>query len=116
MLSRIPVLPIAQSILDKYKGGKVLLPLQDNADVNRNLKDIAVLCGIDKRICFHASRHTFATTVTLANDIPLEVVSQMMGHTNTRMTCHYAKVVDRSISRQMDSLISRYETASCSLG
>ena len=116
VLSRIPVLPIAQSILDKYKGGKVLLPLQDNADVNRNLKDIAVLCGIDKRICFHTSRHTFATTVTLANDIPLEVVSQMMGHTNTRMTCHYAKVVDRSISRQMDSLISRYETASCSLG
>lgn len=116
VLSRIPVLPIAQSILDKYKGGNVLLPLQDNADVNRNLKDIAVLCGIDKRICFHASRHTFATTVTLANDIPLEVVSQMMGHTNTRMTCHYAKVVDRSISRQMDSLISRYETASCSLG
>ena len=111
VLSRIPVLPIAQSILDKYKGGKVLLPLQDNADVNRNLKDIAVLCGIDKRICFHASRHTFATTVTLANDIPLEVVSQMMGHTNTRMTCHFAKVVDRSISRQRDSLISRYETA-----
>ena len=116
VLSRIPVLPIAQSILDKYSGGKVLLPMPDNADVNRYLKDIAVLCGIDKRVCFHTSRHTFATTVTLANDIPLEVVSQMMGHTNTRMTCHYAKVVDRSISRQMDSLISRYETASCSLG
>jgi integrase len=116
VLSRIPLLPIAQSILDKYSGGRVLLPLQHSADVNRNLKDIAVLCGIDKRICFHASRHTFATTVTLANDIPLEVVSQMMGHTNTRMTGHYAKVVDRSISRQMDSLISRYETASCSLG
>ena len=116
VLSRIPVLPIAQSILDKYSGGKVLLPMPDNADVNRYLKDIAVLCGIDKRVCFHTSRHTFATTVTLANDIPLEIVSQMMGHTNTRMTCHYAKVVDRSISRQMDSLISRYETASCSLG
>ena len=94
----------------------MLLPLQDNADVNRYLKDIAVLCGIDKRICFHASSHTFATTVTLANDIPKEVVSQMMGHTNTRMTSLYAKVVDRSISRQMDSLISRYETASCCLG
>ena len=116
VLSRIPVLPIAQSILDKYSGGKVLLPMPDNADVNRYLKDIAVLCGIDKRVCFHTSRHTFATTVTLAHDIPLEIVSQMMGHTNTRMTCHYAKVVDRSISRQMDSLISRYETASCSLG
>ena len=115
VLSRIPVLPIAQSILNKYSGGKVLLPLQHSADVNRNLKDIAVLCGIDKRICFHTSRHTFATTVTLANDIPLEVVSQMMGHTNTRMTSHYAKVIDSSISRQMDSLIERFEKASCNL-
>ena len=115
VLSRIPVLPIAQSILNKYSGGKVLLPLQHSADVNRNLKDIAVLCGIDKRVCFHTSRHTFATTVTLANDIPLEVVSQMMGHTNTRMTSHYAKVIDSSISRQMDSLIERFEKASCNL-
>ena len=115
VLSRIPVLPIAQSILNKYSGGKVLLPLQHSADVNRNLKDIAVLCGIDKRVCFHTSRHTFATTVTLANDIPLEVVSQMMGHTNTRMTSHYAKVIDSSISKQMDSLIERFEKASCNL-
>ena len=115
VLSRIPVLPIAQSILDKYSGGKVLLPMPDNADVNRYLKDIAVLCGIDKRVCFHTSRHTFATTVTLAHDIPLEIVSQMMGHTNTRMTSHYAKVIDRSIGNQMDTLVSRYKTASCSM-
>jgi integrase len=115
VLSRIPLLPIAQSILDKYSGGRVLLPLQHSADVNRNLKDIAVLCGIDKRVCFHTSRHTFATTVTLANDVPLEVVSQMMGHTNTRMTCHYAKVMDKSIGRQMDSLIKHYEKVSLSL-
>jgi integrase len=115
VLSRIPVLPIAQSILNKYSGGKVLLPLQHSADVNRNLKDIAVLCGIDKRVCFHTSRHTFATTVTLANDIPLEVVSQMMGHTNTRMTSHYAKVIDSSISKLMDSLIERFEKASRNL-
>lgn len=115
VLSRIPVLPIAQSILDKYSGGKVLLPMPDNADVNRYLKDIAVLCGIDKRVCFHTSRHTFATTVTLANDIPLEIVSQMMGHTNTRMTCHYAKVIDRSIGSHMDTLVSMYNRASCSM-
>lgn len=115
VLSRIPVLPIAQSILDKYSGGKVLLPMPDNADVNRYLKDIAVLCGIDKRVCFHTSRHTFATTVTLAHDIPLEIVSQMMGHTNTRMTSHYAKVIDRSIGNQMDTLVSRYKTVSCSM-
>ena len=115
VLSRIPVLPIAQSILDKYSGGKVLLPMPDNADVNRYLKDIAVLCGIDKRVCFHTSRHTFATTVTLAHDIPLEIVSQMMGHTNTRMTSHYAKVIDRSIGNQMDTLVSMYNRASCSM-
>ena len=108
VLSRIPLLPIAQSILDKYSGGKVLLPIQDAADVNRNLKDIATLCGIDKKICFHTSRHTFATTVTLSNDISIEVVSKMLGHTNTRMTSHYAKVVDKCISHQMDGIVDRY--------
>ena len=112
VLSRIPVLPMAQSILDKYSGGKVLLPLQDCTDVNRNIKGITKLCGIDKRVTFHTSRHTFATTVTLANDVPLEIVSQMMGHTNTRMTSHYAKVIDKSIGCQMDTLVDRFVAAS----
>ena len=66
-------------------------------------------------LAFHTSRHTFATTVTLAHDIPLEIVSQMMGHTNTRMTSHYAKVIDRSIGNQMDTLVSMYNRASCSM-
>ena len=108
VMSRIPLLPVAQGILDKYSGGKVLLPIQDSGEVNKNLKDIAVLCGIDKRICFHTSRHTFATTVTLSNDISIEVVSKMMGHTNTRMTSHYAKVLDKCISYQMDALADRF--------
>lgn len=81
VLSRIPLLPIAKLILDKYKGGEKLLPIQDPADINKYLKDIAILCGINKRICFHTSRHTFASTVTLANNISLEVVSKMLGHT-----------------------------------
>ena len=109
VLSRIPLLPFAQSILDKYSGGKVMFPLPSCSDINKSLKDIAVLCGIDKKVCFHTSRHTFATTVTLANDISLEVVSQMMGHTNTRMTSHYAKVIDKSISKQMNSIVDKYE-------
>ena len=104
VLSRIPLLPIAKLILDKYKGGEKLLPIQDPADINKYLKDIAILCGINKRICFHTSRHTFASTVTLANNISLEVVSKMLGHTNTRMTAHYAKLVDESIAKQMDQL------------
>ncbi len=108
ILSRIPLLPIAKMILDKYKGGAKLLPIQDAADVNKYLKDIAILCGIDKRITFHQARHTFATTVTLSNNISLEVVSKMMGHTNTRMTTHYAKLIDRCIGEQMDKIIDNY--------
>lgn len=104
VLARIPLLPMAKLILEKYKGGKQLLPIQDAADVNKYLKDIAILCKIDKRITFHSSRHTFASTVTLANNISLEVVSKMLGHTNTRMTNHYAKLVDKCIGEQMDTL------------
>lgn len=108
VLSRIPLLPIAKLILDKYKGGDRLLPIQDPADINKYLKDIAILCGINKRICFHTSRHTFASTVTLANNISLEVVSKMLGHTNTRMTAHYAKLIDKCIGEQMDKLMDTF--------
>lgn len=109
VLSRIPLLPIAKLILDKYKGGERLLPIQDPADINKYLKDIAILCNINKRITFHTSRHTFASTVTLANNISIEVVSKMLGHTNTRMTNHYAKLIDRCIGEQMDKLMDSYE-------
>ena len=108
VLSRIPLLPIAKLILDKYKGGEKLLPIQDPADINKYLKDIAILCGINKRICFHTSRHTFASTVTLANNISLEVVSKMLGHTNTRMTAHYAKLIDKCIGEQMDKIMDTF--------
>ena len=108
VLSRIPLLPIAKLILNKYKGGEKLLPIQDPADINKYLKDIAILCGINKRICFHTSRHTFASTVTLANNISLEVVSKMLGHTNTRMTAHYAKLIDKCIGEQMDKLMDTF--------
>ena len=108
VLSRIPLLPIAKLILDKYKGGTKLLPIQDPADINKYLKDIAILCDIKKRITFHTSRHTFASTVTLANNISLEVVSKMLGHTNTRMTNHYAKLIDKCIGEQMDKLMDTF--------
>ena len=108
VLSRIPLLPIAKMILDKYRDGEKLLPIQDPADVNKYLKDIAILCNINKRITFHTSRHTFASTVTLANNISLEVVSKMLGHTNTRMTTHYAKLVDKCIGEQMDRLADAF--------
>ena len=59
-------------------------------------------------ITFHTSRHTFASTVTLANNISLEVVSKMLGHTNTRMTAHYAKLIDKCIGEQMDKLMDTF--------
>lgn len=109
VLSRIPLLPMAKMILEKYKGSDKLLPIQDPADINKCLKDIAILCNINKHITFHTSRHTFASTVTLANNISLEVVSKMLGHTNTRMTAHYAKLVDESIAKQMDKLVDVFD-------
>ena len=109
VLSRIPLLPMAKMILEKYKGCDKLLPIQDPADINKYLKDIAILCNINKHITFHTSRHTFASTVTLANNISLEVVSKMLGHTNTRMTAHYAKLVDESIAKQMDKLVDVFD-------
>ena len=56
----------------------------------------------------HTSRHTFASTVTLANNISLEVVSKMLGHTNTRMTAHYAKLIDKCIGEHMDKLMDTF--------
>lgn len=108
VLSRIPLLPMAKMILEKYKGSKTLIPIQDASDINKYLKDIAIYCGINKHVTFHTSRHTFASTVTLANNISLEVVSKMLGHTNTRMTTHYAKLLDKYIGEQMDNITSLY--------
>lgn len=106
VLSRIPLLPMAKLLLEKYKDwpGEMVMPIQDCTNVNENLKDIGTLCGINKRITFHTSRHTFASTVTLANNISMEVIAKMMGHTNTRMTARYAKLVDKAIAEQMDKL------------
>ena len=88
VLFRVPLLPIPKLILEKYKGGEKMLPVIDLSSTDAYLKEIADLCGIDKRISFHTARFTFATTVTITNKISLEVVSKMMGHTNTRMTSH----------------------------
>ncbi len=108
VLSSIPLLNGAKAILEKYKDHDKILPILDCADINKYLKDIAILCDINKRITFHTARHTFATTVTLSNRISLEVVAKMLGHTNTRMTAHYAKVVDSYIADEMDKLEGKF--------
>ncbi|MBC8988466.1 tyrosine-type recombinase/integrase [Pedobacter sp. N36a] len=67
-------------------------------------KEIADLCGLDKNLTSHIARHTFATTVTLLNGVPIESVSKMLGHSNIRTTQHYAKILDIKVSEDMATL------------
>jgi len=75
--------------------------------MNSYLKEIADLCGITKKLTSHIARRTFATTVTLSNDVPIETVSKMLGHTNLKTTQHYAKLLDVRIGRDMQALQKR---------
>lgn len=106
-MCNIPVLSIPQRILRKYEDNAecikkgVLLPVISNQRMNAYLKEIADLCGITKRLTTHVARHTAATVVFLANDVSMENVSKILGHSNIKMTQHYAKVLDSSIMRDM---------------
>ena len=80
------------------------LPVLSNQKMNSYLKEIADLCQINKEITFHKARHTFATTVTLSNDVPIETVSKMLGHTNIKTTQHYAKLLDTRVGSDMEIL------------
>lgn len=108
--SPIPILPQAQSILDKYENDPMatekgkLLPVSSNQRMNGYLKEIADICGITKNLTMHLARHTFATTVTLSNGVPIETVSKMLGHTSIKTTQIYSKVVDSKISQDMQVL------------
>jgi site-specific recombinase XerD len=112
--SKIPILPVTQMIIDKYenhpqsKNQEKLLPILSNQKMNAYLKEIAGVCKIDKELTFHIARHTFATTVTLTNGVPIESVSKMLGHKNLRTTQHYAKVLDKKVSEDMKILRDKF--------
>ena len=72
--------------------------------MNSYLKEIADQCGITKKMTMHTARHTFATTVTLTNGVPIETVSKMLGHRNLKTTQHYAKILDKKVSEDMSVL------------
>jgi site-specific recombinase XerD len=114
--SSIPILPIAGRIIQKYEDDPILrykglvLPVLSNQKMNAYIKEIADLCGIQKNLTFHLARHTFATTVTLTNGVPIESVSKMLGHTNLRTTQHYAKVLDMKVGRDMALLKDKLVT------
>ena len=102
--SNIPILPPAFSILKKYKKQKNInriFPMISNQKMNKSLKEIAHLCNFNKKLTFHSARHTFATTVTLTNGVPIETVSKMLGHNNIKTTQIYAQVIESKISSDM---------------
>jgi site-specific recombinase XerD len=113
--SNIPLLPMAEEIIAKYKEhpqclneGK-LLPVLSNQKMNAYLKEMADVCGITKELTFHIARHTFATTITLTNGVPIESVSKMLGHKNLRTTQHYAKILDKKVSDDMKMLKAKLQ-------
>jgi site-specific recombinase XerD len=107
------LLPIAVKIIEKYKNHEYckrynkLLPVNSNQRYNAYLQEIGIICNIKKKLTTHIARHTFATTVTLANGVPIETVSAMLGHTSIKTTQIYAKVLEKKVSEDMNQLRSK---------
>jgi integrase len=112
--TRIPLLPTVLHLIEHYKDHPQclncgsLLPVPSNAKLNAYLKEVADICGIDKHLTFHIARHTFATTVTLNNGVPIETVSKMLGHKSLKITQIYAKILDRKVSDDMQALRKKF--------
>lgn len=111
---KIPLLPIAESLIKKYrdhprtKFTNGLMPYMSNQKLNSYLKEIADMCSITKNLTFYMARHTFATTVTLSNGVPIETVSKILGHTKIVTTQIYARVVERKVSDDMQKLKTQF--------
>lgn len=108
-LSAVPMLDEAILILNKYwtigkNANEPIFPHLSNQEVNRNLKIIQASCGIFKEMTFHIARHTFATTITLKNGVPIETVSKMLGHTKLTTTQIYAEVDEEKIANDMNGI------------
>ncbi len=107
---KIPLLPKAKGIIEKYRNNPksladgTLFPNISNQRLNGYLKEMADLCSISKNLTFHLARHTFATTITLSNGVPIESVSKMLGHTKITTTQVYAKVIESKLSDDMQLL------------
>jgi len=113
--TNLPLLAPALAIMNKYKDNprsvalNKIFPTITNQKVNVYLKEIAKIVGIKKKLTFGVARHTFATTITLANNVPIETVSKMMGHTKIATTQIYARVLLKKISEDMHVLREKLE-------
>jgi len=107
----IPILPTAQEIIDKYSSDlNLIFPSISNQKFNSYLKEIADIAGIQKRLTHHTARKTFASTVLLFNNVPMEIVSELLGHSNMLITQEsYGKVVQRKVSEEMKKLKSKMD-------
>jgi site-specific recombinase XerD len=109
----IPLMRIAVDLVNRYSdhpkcvNKSVVFPVSSNQKMNSYLKEIADLCGITKELTYHMARHTFATTVTLSNGVPMETVSRLLGHEEMKTTQHYGKIVDIKVSGDMQELQKR---------
>lgn len=106
----IPLLELPLKLIDKYRGlgknGK-LFPMLSCSKTNINLKKIAAKCKIDKRLTFHMARHTYASVVTLSQGVPIDTVSELLGHRDWRSTRIYARVSNDKINEDMRHLQKR---------
>jgi integrase/recombinase XerD len=102
----IPILPKAESILNVYQNeDEMVFPRISNQNYNSYLKEIGGIVGIEKNLTTHMARKTFASTVLLYNDVPMEIVSELLGHSNMKVTQEsYGKVVQKKISLEMERL------------
>ena len=102
----IPILPKAQEIIEKYSiDSNRIFPSISNQKFNSYLKEISAIIGIEKRLTHHIARKTFASTILLYNDVPMEIVSELLGHSNMVITQEsYGKVVQNKVSEAMRSL------------
>lgn len=109
-LLSIPVLPKAQHIIDNYSEEDFVFPKISNQKYNSYLKEIAVIVGINKNLTTHIARKTFATTVLLFNDVPMEIVSELLGHSNMTITqAHYGKIVQKKVGKEMERITKVFE-------
>jgi integrase len=106
----IPMLELPLQILERYRGtvsDERLLPMYPNGELNRELKKIARICGITRRLTWHCGRHTYATEITLSQGVPIETVSRMLGHSQIATTQIYAKITNDKIDEDMKALEKR---------
>ncbi|MFR9592510.1 MAG: site-specific integrase [Rikenellaceae bacterium] len=104
------LLDVAINLIEKYRGlakDGLLFPMLTKESMNIHLKKIAKLCGIERSISYHDSRHTFATQVLLSQGVPIETVSRAMGHKNISTTQRYAKITHEKVDRDVDILSGR---------